>query len=300
MHSSVTITSIEFRNFKAFSHYSVKLHHMNILVGPNNCGKSTILSAFRALMAGIRKARVKSTELVPGPDGECWGYIVPTEALPLSIENVHTDYAETDTIVIFRVSNGNKLKLYFPNDGGCILLTETVGRSVRIPIDFKREFPITIGIVPVLGPVEHDEKILTQETVKQDLVTHRASRHFRNYWRYFPDGFDGFAALVKKTWPGMEIQPPELVDLLSGKLSMFCLENRMSRELYWAGFGFQIWCQLLTHISISSNDSLLIVDEPEIYLHPDVQRHLLSILRDAGPDIVIATHSSEIMGEADP
>jgi hypothetical protein len=31
-----------------------------------------------------------------------------------------------------------------------------------------------------------------------------------------------------------------------------------------------------------------------------VQRQLLGILRDVGPDILIATHSTEIMGEADP
>ena len=35
-------------------------------------------------------------------------------------------------------------------------------------------------------------------------------------------------------------------------------------------------------------------------MHPDVQRQLLGILRNAGPDIVLATHSTEIMSEADP
>jgi energy-coupling factor transporter ATP-binding protein EcfA2 len=80
---------------------------------------------------------------------------------------------------------------------------------------------------------------------------------------------------------------------------MFCIENRIPRELFWAGFGFQIWCQLLTHITRAKDDTILIVDEPEIYLHPDVQRQLLNILREAGPDILLATHSTEIMGEAD-
>ena len=45
---------------------------------------------------------------------------------------------------------------------------------------------------------------------------------------------------------------------------------------------------------------MLVVDEPEIYLHPDVQHQLVSILRDAGPDILAASHSTEIIGEADP
>ena len=81
---------------------------------------------------------------------------------------------------------------------------------------------------------------------------------------------------------------------------MFVLENRIPRELYWAGLGFQIWCQLLTHISRCSESDLLVVDEPEVYLHPEVQRQLLDILRKVHPDVVLATHSVEILGEADP
>jgi energy-coupling factor transporter ATP-binding protein EcfA2 len=298
----VTITSVEFRNFKALEHYSVKFQHMNILVGPNNCGKSTVLGAFRALVAGLRRARSRNPENVHGPDGIRRGYSIAPETLPISVENVHTDYADTDTTVKFRLSNGNKLILYFPQeqDRGCILIPETEGKPVISTTTFKNAFPITIGITPVLGPVEHEEALLAEETVRRDLVTHRASRQFRNFWHYYPDGFEDFAKLVSKTWPGMAIEPPRRVDATANKLAMFCVEKRIPRELYWAGFGFQIWCQLLTHIARSSNDSILIIDEPEVYLHPDVQRHLLGILRDAGPDIIIATHSTEIMGDADP
>jgi hypothetical protein len=57
---------------------------------------------------------------------------------------------------------------------------------------------------------------------------------------------------------------------------------------------------LLTHISRAKGDTLLIIDEPEIYLHPDIQRQLLAIVRDIGPDVLLATHSTEIMSEADP
>lgn len=296
----VTITSVEFRNFKAFQHYSVKLQHMNIMVGPNNSGKSTIIGAFRALAAGLRRARARSPEYVEGPNGLTHGYYISSDLLPISIENVHTDYSDTDTNVTFRLSNDNRLRLFFPSDGGCVLIPEYDGKGIYTPSAFRNAYPITIGLTPVLGPIEHDEVILNEETVRRDLVTHRASRQFRNFWYYNPEGFDEFSALVSKTWPGMEIRAPKREDPASAKLSMFCLEKRISRELYWAGFGFQIWCQLLTHISRAGKDAILVIDEPEIYLHPDVQRQLLGILREAGPDILLATHSTEIMSEADP
>jgi hypothetical protein len=218
----------------------------------------------------------------------------------MSLENVHTDYSDDDSSAIFRLSNGNTLELRFPLDGGCQLIPRTVKRSVRNTTDFKREFPISIVSVPVLGPVDHEEPILDPETIRKSLNTHRASRHFRNYWYYNDEGFEAFAELVSKTWPGMEVEKPDRADALSRKLVMFTREERIARELYWSGFGFQVWCQLLTHISRSSSGTLLLIDEPEIYLHPDVQRQLIAILRDAGPDVVVATHSSELMGEADP
>lgn len=222
------------------------------------------------------------------------------EALPISIENIHTNLLDADTYVLFRLSNGKSLRLFFPREGGVLLIPETGNKPIKTAATFKQEFPISIGIVPILGPVEHNEEPVQDDTVKRALATHRASRHFRNYWLMYPEGFQEFADLLKKTWPGMEIERPQRVGTFGDNLAMLCIEKRIPRELYWAGFGFQIWCQLLTHITRSKGDSILVIDEPEVYLHPDVQRQLLGVLRECGPDVVLATHSSEIMGEADP
>lgn len=81
---------------------------------------------------------------------------------------------------------------------------------------------------------------------------------------------------------------------------MFCTEERETREIFWAGFGFQVWCQLLTHVVRHRETNLLIIDEPEIYLHPELQRQMVAMLRDAGPDVLLATHSAEVVGEAEP
>ena len=56
---------------------------------------------------------------------------------------------------------------------------------------------------------------------------------------------------------------------------------------------------MLTHIIQSNKKSLFLIDEPDIYLHSDLQRQLLGILRNMGPDIIIATHSLEIITEAE-
>ena len=297
----VSFLGIDFNNYKGFGNFSLRLQQTNILVGPNNCGKSTIIGAFRILDVGLRRARTKRPELVQGPEGATWGYRLSLDSLPVSLENVHTNYAELDSIVTFTFSNNNRLVLYFAaKREGCTLIPYVHNKSIRSPSSFKNSFPVDIALVPVLGPLEHDEELVTEETVERYRSSHRASRHFRNYWYHFRDGFNDFAELVNKTWPKMTIQLPVKVDPITDTLHMFCLEDRITRELYWSGFGFQVWCQMLTHAARARDATIFVVDEPEIYLHPDVQRQLLGILRDLGPDLLLATHSTEIMSEADP
>jgi energy-coupling factor transporter ATP-binding protein EcfA2 len=289
-----------FENFKAFEHYSVTLDKVNILVGPNNSGKSTLVGALRVLAQGIRIAKSRKPERIYFGEDFRVGYRISEASLPISLENVHTNYAEVDSSIIFTLSNKNKIILLFPSDGGCILIPSVSNDHILSAAQFKKHFPIDLTVVPVLGPVEHKEELRQKDTVSGGITTHRAARHFRSYWYHFGENFEEFANLIKKTWPGMEIRLPEITDHRSNVLSMFCFENRMMRELYWVGFGFQIWCQLLTHLSHARDSSIIVIDEPEIYLHPDIQRQLLSIVRDIGPDIVLATHSTEIMSEADP
>ncbi|MDP5151261.1 ATP-dependent nuclease [Rheinheimera baltica] len=298
--SEVRISSIKFTNFKALRNYSVSLSETNILVGPNNAGKSTVISAFRILDVALRKAKRLKAERVPLPNGSTgFGHRVPEQQISVSLENVATDYNAEDSKIEFRLTNKNKLFLFFPNEGGCILHWENDGSGLNTPGRFRSAFPINIQVVPVLGPLEHEESYVNEDTVKNSLNTHRACRHFRNYWHYFNEGWDQFSEMISSTWPGMIIKKPEL-DIPNRKFSMFVSEDRIDREIYWAGFGFQIWCQLLTHLSRSDDASIVIIDEPEIYLHPDVQRQLLSILRKIDADVLLATHSVEIMGEADP
>ena len=295
-------TSIRFQRYKAFRNYSVSLQHFNILVGPNNSGKSTILGAFRILAEAIRKARSRKPAFVPGPHGQTMGYRVELENVPVATENVFFDYDDSQPATVrFRISNGNELILLFPEPGVCHMICETKGRPVTTTSMFKTEYNVSIGFVPILGPVEHNEPFYQKDAARSALLTHRAARNFRNIWYHYPDDFGEFRALIKSTWPGMDIERPE-IDMSHDKtmLRMFCPEERIPREIFWAGFGFHVWCQMLTYIVRGKGSSLFVIDEPDIYLHADLQRQLLAILKSLGPDILIATHSTEIITEADP
>jgi hypothetical protein len=271
------------------------------LVGPNNAGKSTILAAFRILAAAMRRASTRRPEIIKGPGGWTLGYSVDLSAISIAEENIFFNYDDSEPATVrFRLSNQNELILYFPEQRACYLIAEAQGERTDTPSKFRSRFNCQIGFVPILGPVEHNENLFEREAARLALFNYRAARNFRNIWYHYPERFDEFRTALVQTWPGMDIERPT-VDLSHGKprLHMFCPEERIPREIFWAGFGFQVWCQMLTHIIQSKDTALFLIDEPDIYLHSDLQRQLLGILRNMGPDILIATHSTEIITEAE-
>lgn len=300
--SNLRITSVTFKNYKAFARFQMSLQDFNVLVGPNNAGKSTLISAFRILAEGLRRARTRKAVPLEVDGLTVWGHHLSLSDLYVASENIFYNYDDSAPAEIkFRLSNGNHLRLYFPAQETCYLIPESARRVATTPATFRTDFDIEVAFVPILGPVEQHEPVYQEQAARQALLTNRASRNFRNIWHHYSDDFDNFRDLVGRTWPGMDIQRPE-ISMVNGKphLVMFCPEERFPREICWSGYGFQVWCQMLTYIVKAKNASILVIDEPDIYLHADLQRQLVSLLRELGPDIVLATHSTEIISETEP
>ena len=296
------ITSIKFKNYKSFKRFSVSLTDFNILVGPNNAGKSTVIGSLKILSEGIRKAKSKKPILITGPNGmKILGYEIDLSLVPVATENVFYNYDDSEPAIIrFRLTNNSYLQIFFPSKGVCYMNYESIDTVIKTPKEFKEKVGIEIGFVPVLGPVDHQERLYQKEAARLALLTHKASRNFRNIWYHYNEDFEDFRSLIISTWPGMDIDPPEVnYSLDSPIINMFCPEERIPREIFWAGFGFQVWCQMLTYIIKNKNSTLFLIDEPDIYLHSDLQRQLLGILKNLGPDIIIATHSTELISEAE-
>lgn len=289
---------MHFDHYKGFADFTLALETFNVLVGPNNSGKSTAISALRILGVGLSIANVKSPIDIRYRERTRSGYWLREDSIPVGLDNVHTEYEEIDSEIRFNLASGVHLTLAFPASGGCALLLDPEGPVVLSPTGFRRVYPVVLGIVPVLSALESDEAVLDPGYVRRSIPTSRSARHFRCYWYLFPDGFEDFSDSVAATWPGVTgLSRPQLTP--DGRLMMFCVEGGRERELGWAGFGFQIWCQLITHLSRMRDVDIVVIDEPEVYLHPDLQRRLVGILQDLGPDVIVATHSSEIVTEVD-
>lgn len=174
---------VDFHRFKAFHAFSLHVRHFNILVGPNNSGKSTILAAFRILAAALRRATTRRPEIISGPQGPARGYPVDLNSIAVAEENIFYNYNDDEPArVVFTLSNKNKLTLYFPEHRSCYLIVETSAPSVDTPKAFSAKFNCPIGFVPILGPVDHNEQLYGKEAARLALFNYRAARNFRNIW----------------------------------------------------------------------------------------------------------------------
>ena len=109
------IIRVEFDRFKAYERYTLHVRSFNILVGPNNAGKSTVLVAFRILSAALRKANTKKPEILPLGERQVYGYNVDLSAVSVAEENIFYNYDDSEPAkVVFHLSNQSTFTLLFP------------------------------------------------------------------------------------------------------------------------------------------------------------------------------------------
>lgn len=290
------IQSIHFKDYIPFTEYSITFTDYNILVGPNNSGKSKIIQSIQLLNSAWK--RVKRTSPTYQPEIEKVGYRIPEASLPCRIDNIHNEYRTVFSSVRVKFENTGYAVLTFSPDLSCYLHFENSNRdNLETIAAIKTKFKFDIGVIPFVGPIEPSEKLLSESHVRASIGTHLSPRHFRNQWHYFSDNFSMLQELLNRSWPEMGITEPERQNL--DELVMFCSENGITREMCWGGVGFQVWMQILSHLVRNKTATTIIFDEPEIFLYPDLQRKFVTLSKEIGPQIIIATHSVEIINEAE-
>lgn len=297
------IKSIKFENFKSFEKFSVACRNRNILVGPNNSGKSTVLDAVRVTADVLRFAgRRKPVDKSQGSDGVCATHVISPSLVSVDLRYCSYNYVDDPEQIAVTLRSGSTLKIIVPPGGQIQAYLVADGHRPRSPAAFVKAFTLEPVIIPTLSPLEMDEPWVEDSTVERNQFTRLAGRNFRNIWlRRTDEEFEEFSDLVAAAWGGIRLQRP-IRDRDGDRLfvRMYFREGPSVREIQWAGYGFQVWMQIMMHAMRAGPESTLVLDEPDIYLHPDLQHRLLSVLNRRVGQFFIATHSTEIINEADP
>jgi predicted ATP-dependent endonuclease of OLD family len=298
------------QSFMAFERFRLDLRGDAFLAGPNNAGKSTLIAAIRAAAQMLRIAmRRNPTESFLDGREEVLGYAFSDAQVGLDTANLRHEFREVETRLSARFRNGSVVTAVWPKaeDAEAFFYLQQGRSSINNVRQARDAFP-DVGTIPVLAPIENEEELLTTKYVRDNLDGRLASRHFRNQLLLISDASSGedLDAFLEFARPWLsEIEIKELSQHAGERNVVLDLyytepERRAMKELTWAGGGLQIWLQLLLHVFRLRDRDVIVLDEPDVFLHPDLQRRLVWLLESLPAQTITATHSSEVLVEASP
>ena len=290
------------KNFRCYEKSTITFNGTSILVGKNNAGKSTMIEALKIISSVTRKYRtarfIDPPEWVPNVD--YYGVSPNVENMNISDRGIFYLYGNPPAIIEAQFSNGTSIKAYV-GEGLSIfaLLFDENGEPIESSRMAKMvDIPI-IEVLPQISAVLDTEKVLKKTTVDGNRYTRLASRNFRNQLHYYKEVFPTFKELVESTWEELQVKPVETVFTDDGQILHFFVRVRaFEAELGWMGHGLQMWIQTMWFISQCPSNAIVVLDEPDVYMHADLQRRLVRLITPMFSQLVIATHSLEIIEEA--
>lgn len=309
------LEKIILQNFRCYLNHTIDFKRLTIVVGKNNAGKSTLVEALRLI--AMASSRLKSSGYKNAPNWlelpkKSRGVITKTTYFDFNKENVSYFYNEGFSTIIAIFSNEIKVTVhiqYVENlesepEFFCTLQDRS-GNYIqnRNEADFLK-MP-GINILPQISAVQKEEKKLaSDEYILQNLTTNLSSLHFRNQLSLLVDNMPKFRELIESSWSGVQIQQLEYGRNLNKKFealySLMVREGGFVTEIAHMGHGLQMWVQIIWFLSRVNENEIVILDEPDVYMHPDLQRKLMRLLKSRFRQIVVSTHSVEIISEVNP
>ena len=301
------LKSLTLEKFRQFPHSTIRFTEFNVLVGPNNSGKTTILHALRAffaLMSGHvtlegtppkpayhRRFLSNVQELVPTPDHrELW--FQKRAGSPCRITVVFED--DTEFSVVLRQQFG---QVHASAESLPALPTLTA---------FNKYLNLSVAFIPGLVGV----------LVNEPYATFARRNSMASQGRY--------AEIFRSSLHQLNERDTELVKKVNGTLSeLFGVtvsrisfdpnsqeyvtveydDHGTSLDISSSGSGLQQAIQILTYLYLSK-PNILLIDEPDAHLHSQLQGRLGALFRQVAKDlkaqVFLSTHSIDLIDTAAP
>jgi AAA domain, putative AbiEii toxin, Type IV TA system/AAA domain len=293
------------QNYRGFRQHTVPFRHRSIIIGRNNAGKSTIVEALRLLSIVVnrfqhstyinmfRETRIPELESCIAPS---------LRGTYIDLRHVCYQYGDPPAILEATFSGNQQVSIYlFPENELFAVIKDEHGRAVESKSRARFVSIPQINVLPQVRPFLVDEEPRDEAYVKSSIMTDLSPLHFRNQLRIFAHLYDNFARLAEESWPGLRIRDLDLERTEEGvRLSQLVQDGRFVAEVGRMGHGLQIWLQVIWFLTRSDNLQTLILDEPDVYLHADLQRRLVRNLVTRPNQIILTSHSVEILSEISP
>lgn len=301
------LRKIIIENYRCYDNHVIEFKDLSIIVGKNNAGKSTLVEALRLVSLALSRFRYVTYHAPPtwlDLPQRAKGISPSLKSSGFNTENLFHNYGHAPSLITAEFSNSFLVRIYIGENAElfCVLLNSKEEYITTKGAANNLDLP-QVNILPQISTLQKEERVLNREYVRQNLSSELASLHFRNQLSLLYESFPQFVELSQESWHGLRILPLEGRRGISGdneKLSLLVQDGAFVSEIGWMGSGLQMWLQIMWFLSRVNKNELIILDEPDVYMHPELQRKLIRLLRNRYKHVIVSTHSVEIISEVEP
>lgn len=299
------IKSLHLKRFRKFKDNTFAAADRNVLVGANNSGKTSILAALRLFFFCL-------TEEFSGPATKIVfhkryinvGEILPiADAVELWTDRQKGNNKATGIIIEIEFESGLKIDAVFTYRFGQVHVDADVaanpgrlsGEGVNAAIRHRVAFiPGLVGILP-------QEAYVTPARRSAMSIEARYSEMYRSSLLHLNETDKKALKAINKVLSkhlGIEISSIRFDPEKDVYVDIRYSQNGIDLDLANSGSGMLQVIQLLVYIHLHK-PSLLLIDEPDAHLHPELQERLGNILKtisqEMNAQLFVATHSPDVI-----
>lgn len=297
------IKKIRIRSFKNINDISLDLDDMNLLVGGNNAGKSSVIQGIHFTISALRSAKMhgKSANMPASTLGVNQFTFLPTQ----EIMEIHHRWPMTQDY-------GPKFDFQYLDEDGDLQdfrLSLFRGKNANISLNFPKNSPFFRAAsdvrtpfsvyVPGLAGIPLAEERRANSIVQTGIAQGDANLFLRNVLHRLekePRHMAALRTLMRNIFPKFAVETKfdeNLNQYISSKVRL----GGSWTPLEMAGTGCLQALQLAAYV-ILYEPKLLLLDEPDAHLHPGNQKLLVELLFSlsdtAGTQIILASHSRHV------
>lgn len=240
---------------------------LTVLVGANNSGKSTVIEAIHLL--SINKDTIPNTSRSIKTNGNI---VIEAED---AIGNVISLQSTNNKGAFVQRKFNNEVQEYWNNQLNTFILTT------------KRGFSSTFNNNSYQNRESYTGNIGNDEYRNENNINNNFGGRLLNIYRN-KEKFNNCLNKVISPLPEWTIESNN-----GGSLYLEFSFNEVKHSSNGAGDGYINIFNIVDSLYDSSENNVILIDEPEISLHPDLQRKLFKLLVEYSKDkqIIISTHS---------
>lgn len=307
---------LEIRNFKQFGDAQrIELAHPTVLIGPNNCGKTSAIQALALWSQAVKTWFARKGEAPPSKRTATAVNRLSIVSVPVSrtrqfwhntvVRTGRTDIMMEITLGVLHEGRVCPVTMSFRNSGTEVVYC-TPDESTRADLGaIETAAGIDVRLLYPMSGIDIEEPLLQPGRVDVLLGQGQTAQVLRNLClMVYRDAPDTWGRIVRLMGRLFEIELEDPTETVRGGIALHYRQAgvREPLEIALAGRGLQQMLLILAYIH-SHPRSVLLIDEPDAHLEILRQKQVYTLLRqiaaENGSQVVIATHSEVVYREAD-